>query len=57
MRLIGLFALLAGSLILLQPYVRQYVHYITLPSNQTPLIGGALLCLGIAAIWLSRGRE
>jgi uncharacterized protein YjeT (DUF2065 family) len=57
MRLIGLIALLAGSLILLQPYVRHYVHYISLPPSQTPLIGGALLCLGIAAVWISRSRE
>ena len=53
----GASIIVAGSLILLQPYVRHYVHYISLPPSQTPLIGGALLCLGIAAIWISRSRD
>jgi hypothetical protein len=57
LRTLGLLALLAGSLILIYPFWRQYVHFVSIPPGQGPVIGGALLCLGVAAIWIGRGRD
>lgn len=52
MRVIGLFALLGGSVVLMLPLFGHLLHRrLNLPDQ--PLIGGALLCLGIAALVLS----
>jgi hypothetical protein len=56
MRTIGLFALLGGCIILMLPMLSQLLHRrLALPDE--PLIGGALLCLGIAALVLSRATS
>jgi hypothetical protein len=52
MRVVGLLALLGGSVVLMLPLLGQLLHRrLVLPDQ--PLIGGALLCLGIAALILS----
>ena len=53
MRVAGLLALLGGSIILMLPVFSQLLHR-TLPLTDNSLIGGALLCLGVAAVVLSR---
>lgn len=53
MRTVGLFALLAGCIVLMLPMISELIHrHIAIPDGN--LIGGALLCLGIAALVLSR---
>lgn len=53
MRIAGLFALLAGCIILMLPIFGQLLHR-TLTIADDSLIGGALLCLGVAALVISR---
>jgi hypothetical protein len=53
MRTAGLLALLAGSLILMLPMFGQLMHRSWAIADDS-LIGGALLCLGIAAVMISR---
>ncbi len=53
MRIAGLFSLLAGCIILMLPVFSQLLHR-TLMIADDSLIGGALLCLGVAAIVISR---
>jgi hypothetical protein len=53
MRIAGLVALLAGSLILMLPVFGQLLHRSWAVADDS-LIGGALLCLGIAAVMISR---
>lgn len=53
MRVAGLLALLGGSLILMLPVFGQLLHRSWAVTDDS-LIGGALLCLGIAAVMLSR---
>jgi len=53
MRIAGLFALLAGCIILMLPMFGQLLHR-TLTITDDSLIGGALLCLGVAALVISR---
>lgn len=53
MRIAGLFALLAGCIILMLPIFGQLLHR-TLAIGDDSLIGGALLCLGVAALVISR---
>lgn len=53
MRIIGLLSLLAGCVILMLPMFSQLLHR-TMTVADGALIGGALLCLGIAALALSR---
>jgi hypothetical protein len=53
MRTAGLLALLAGSLILMLPMFGQLLHRSWAVADDS-LIGGALLCLGIAAVMISR---
>ena len=49
MRAAGLLALLAGSIILMLPVFSQLLHHSWAVADDS-LIGGALLCLGIAAV-------
>lgn len=52
MRAIGLLALLCGGIILMLPMFGHLLHRrLTIPDQ--PLIGGGLLCVGIAALLLS----
>jgi hypothetical protein len=53
MRAAGLLALLAGSIILMLPVFSQLLHRSWAVADDS-LIGGALLCLGIAAVMISR---
>jgi hypothetical protein len=53
MRTAGLLALLAGSVILMLPVFSQLLHRSWAVADDS-LIGGALLCLGIAAVMISR---
>ena len=53
MRIAGLVALLAGSLILMLPVFGQLLHRYWAVADDS-LIGGELLCLGIAAVMISR---
>ncbi len=55
MRAIGLLSLLSGCIILMLPIFGQLLHR-TISITDGSLIGGALLCLGIAALVLFRGR-
>ena len=53
MRTAGLLALLSGSVILMLPVFSQLLHRSWVVPDDL-LIGGALLCLGIAAVMISR---
>jgi hypothetical protein len=53
MRTAGLISLLAGCIILMLPMFSQLLQR-TLTVTDDSLIGGALLCLGVAAIVISR---
>ena len=53
MRTIGLLALLGGSIVLMLPIFGQLLRRPMAVSDDS-LIGGALLCLGIAAVMISR---
>lgn len=53
MRTAGLISLLAGSVILMLPKFSALLHR-TLTLQDDSLIGGALLCLGVAALVISR---
>ena len=53
MRTAGLLSLLAGCIILMLPVFSQLLH-LTLTIADDSLIGGALLCLGVAAVTISR---
>ena len=53
MRVVGLLSLLAGCVILMLPTINQLLrrsYYLA----DGPTIGGALLCLGVAALVLAR---
>jgi len=53
MRIAGLLALLSGSVILMLPVFAGLLHRSWAVADNS-LIGGALLCLGIAAVMISR---
>ena len=53
MRVVGLLALLAGCVILMLPIINKLLHR-SLYVVEGTTIGGALLCLGIAALVLAR---
>jgi uncharacterized membrane protein HdeD (DUF308 family) len=55
-RTLGLLSLLAGCVILMLPMLSQLLRR-TLAIPDGNLIGGALLCLGIAALVLSRSTK
>jgi uncharacterized membrane protein HdeD (DUF308 family) len=55
MRTAGLLSLLAGCIILMLPIFSALLHR-TLTVADDSLIGGALLCVGIAAIVISRNK-
>jgi hypothetical protein len=53
MRIVGLASLLAGCIILMLPMFGELLHR-SLVIADNSLIGGALLCLGVAAVVISR---
>lgn len=55
MRAIGLLSLLSGSVILLLPVFSALLDR-RLTFTDDSLIGGALLCLGVAALAIARNR-
>ncbi len=55
MRAIGLLSLLAGCIILMLPMFGSLLHR-TLTIQDDSLIAGALLCLGVAALVMSRSK-
>lgn len=54
MRAIGLFLLLAGSVLLLLPWYGQLLHYFHLTRSEAQLYGGLALFGGIAVLVVSR---
>lgn len=55
MRTFGLLFLLAGTLLLLAPKFFEMVHrYYRF--DEGPILGGALICVGVAAIALTRSQ-
>jgi hypothetical protein len=57
MRAVGLFMLLAGSLLLLWPVYDQLLPFIHIMRSDTQLYGGALLMGGIVALIIDRARS
>jgi hypothetical protein len=56
MRAVGLFLLLAGSLLLLWPIYDHLLPFIRIARSDTQLYGGALLMGGIVALVIDRAR-
>ena len=54
MRAIGLFLLLAGSVLLLLPWYGQLLHYFQLTRSEAQLYGGLALFGGIAVLVVAR---
>lgn len=55
MRAIGLLFLLGGCLILMMPTIMRMMHRFY-KFDDGPLIAGALICLGVATLILTRNR-
>ena len=56
MRAVGLLAMLTGCIILLLPMFNQLLHVRYFVPDAS-LIGGSLICLGIAALVLARSAS
>jgi len=56
MRAIGLFLLLAGSLVLLWPWYGHLVHFFYMSRGDAQLYGGVGLLAGVATLVFSRVR-
>jgi hypothetical protein len=56
MRAVGLFLLLAGSLVLLWPLYGRLLHALPMTRSDSQLYGGMMLLAGVVVLVISRAR-